>query len=590
MADSPGPGPGDSRLNEAVTEGLADQLGSAVRGRSGISDAFTRSNDRTTAVAVTALTRGAAAGGSIVATFADIELVTSTLAQHIATTQADALRILPMASSGDLLQSLILSPVTGAAAEGAVLTSMAALTLLVARSTGLGLIAVTVVSTYALADAALQARAAAIGFVLDATVAGVTNTVDFTVATGRAVIDGVVTKVVADTAVLVAGVQTVAAVTLIVETAKLVIAGIVVAGAAGLTEEVQSAWSETVGELTADPWLFLTDREKFAETIGDNFSSEDIWSNSIGTFEGLLGALGPGYDAILGGLIESASIFGWDDGATLQTESSIQDKPDREKEFVERIGEADLKDRIAYDAEGVALLNDIQPSDMTGLLLSMGQIDLLGGTDEAVIRVMTQPGTPPTFTLVIPSTQKWSPWDSRNPNDAIGILMVMQNSSALERMAGRALESAMNSYAVHNSVGLSRAEVFSAPVMVAGFSQGGITAASFAESNSGTYNIVQVVTAGSPIGNFDIPDNIGVIAYESDPVSALDGQSNPESWETITADNGGGGGIASHDIFRYAHLADSTAGTRQNDDKIDQFLGVREDRIISDYFAIKESP
>ena len=583
MADSPGPGLGDSRLNEAVTEGLANQLGSAVRGQSGISDAFTRSNDRTTAVAVTALTRGAAAGGSIVATFSDIELVTSTLAQHIATTQADALRILPMASSGDLLQSLILSPVTGAAAEGAVLTSMAALTLLVARSTGLGLIAVTVVSTYALADAALQARAAAFAFVFDATVAGATNTMDFTVATGRAVIDGVVTKVVADAAVLLAGVQTVAAVTLIVETAKLVIAGIVVAGAAGLTEEVQSAWSETVGELTADPWLFLTDREKFAETIGDNFSSEDIWSNSIGTFEGLLGALGPGYDAILGGLIESASIFGWDDGATLQAESSVTDAAAILRQDALQT-EIALIDKALPQAEG-----DFEPTDLTGLLLGMKQVDVLGGEDEAVIRVMTQPGTPPTFTLLIPSTQQWLPWSSQNPNDVIGNLMIMQDSSALERMSLEALDREMNAYYNENKDRLGRADVFGAPVMVAGFSQGGITAAAIAEHASNTYNIVQVVTAGSPIGNFHIPDDVSVIAYESDPVSGLDGQSNPASWETITADNGGGGGIRSHELIRYAHLTNLAAGLPQKDNNLGLFLGVNGDRTISDYYATKDS-
>ncbi|TFC26040.1 hypothetical protein E3O25_11720 [Cryobacterium sp. TMT1-3] len=98
----------------------------------------------------------------------------------------------------------------------------------------------------------------------------------------------------------------------------------------------------------------------------------------------------------------------------------------------------------------------------------------------------------------------------------------------------------MTTYYEDNKEHVSRADVFDAPVMLAGFSQGGIVAAAFAENRSDTYNVVQVLTAGSPIGNFDIPHDISVIASEADPVSGADGTQNPERWETLTADNGGG--------------------------------------------------
>jgi hypothetical protein len=39
--------------------------------------------------------------------------------------------------------------------------------------------------------------------------------------------------------------------------------------------------------------------------------------------------------------------------------------------------------------------------------------------------------------------------------------------------------------------------------MVAGFSQGGITAGAFAHDYSSQHNIQQIVTAGAPIGRFD---------------------------------------------------------------------------------------
>jgi poly(3-hydroxybutyrate) depolymerase len=67
-----------------------------------------------------------------------------------------------------------------------------------------------------------------------------------------------------------------------------------------------------------------------------------------------------------------------------------------------------------------------------------------------------------------------------------------------------------------------------------GFSLGGITAAALASDNT-DYNIQQVVTAGSPIARFDIPESVGVLAYEStqDVMPALDGGTNPSRWKTV---------------------------------------------------------
>lgn len=309
------------------------------------------------------------------------------------------------------------------------LTYVAQLTVLVARSTGLEFIAIIIVGTSARADAALQATAAGIGVVFDGIGAGMANIVDLTVA----------------------GVQTIAAVYALVETVKLVLGAAMLAGAAGLAEEVQTAWSATVEEMVADPWPYLSDLDKFSETLGENFSGQEgVWSKSVDNFQGFLGAFGPGYDVALGELIESASVFGWDDGATFHTESSIGDDIDRRRDFLGLMTDAGLGDRISVDAAGIAFREDVQPTDITDLLLGMGQIDVLGGADEAVIRVLTQPGSPPTFTLIIPSTQQWLPWDSQNPNDTIGDLMILQGSSALEGAAVEALDAAMNDYYEQN--------------------------------------------------------------------------------------------------------------------------------------------
>jgi len=385
-------------------------------------------------------------------------------------------------------------------------------------------------------------------------------------------------------------VQTVAAVFVLLETLKLVLGAAMLAGAAGLAEEVQTASSATTSSTVADPWLYLTDLDKFSETLGENFSGpEGVWSNSVDNFQDFIGSFGPGYEVVIGELIESASVFGWDDGATLHMESSIGDDIDRRRDFLGLMTDAGLGDRISVDAAGFTLREDVQPTDVTDLLLGMAQIDVLGGADEAVIRVLTQPGSPPTFTLIIPSTQQWFPWDSQSPNDTIGDLMILQGSSALEGAAAEALDSAMSDYYEQNRDSIDWADVSTAPVMVAGFSQGGITAAAFAQHESDAYNIVQVLTAGAPMANFDIPDGVSVIAYESDPVSSFDGRANPETWETITAGNGGGGGFGSHNALKYAHLADSSAGSPQKPNNLGLFLGLDEESDISDYYATKES-
>ncbi|MFC5285668.1 hypothetical protein ACFPM7_01270 [Actinokineospora guangxiensis] len=85
-----------------------------------------------------------------------------------------------------------------------------------------------------------------------------------------------------------------------------------------------------------------------------------------------------------------------------------------------------------------------------------------------------------------------------------------------------------------------------APIMLVGHSQGGIVAAqaagSLANPETGVpYNVTHVVTAGSPVGNIDVPDNVQVLSLENsgDIVPHLDARDNPNSDNrvTVTFDN-----------------------------------------------------
>lgn len=148
-------------------------------------------------------------------------------------------------------------------------------------------------------------------------------------------------------------------------------------------------------------------------------------------------------------------------------------------------------------------------------------------SDEGQVQVIRVPGDPPSFIVQIPGTQDWDPTRGDNPVDLTTNinLMAMQDSTVMEAKVAEAMEAA----------GIRPGD----PVMLTGHSQGGITAAAMASDPNlrGTYNITSVVTGGSPIGRFDIPDNVSVLSLEHDQdiVPKLDGADNPDepNWVTV---------------------------------------------------------
>ncbi|MBH0053114.1 hypothetical protein I6E74_02885 [Salinibacterium sp. SWN139] len=222
---------------------------------------------------------------------------------------------------------------------------------------------------------------------------------------------------------------------------------------------------------------------------------------------------------------------------------------------------------------------DIKLDSVRNTILTMGQIDSRGGADEAVIRVAHTTSVPPAFTLVIPSTQEWNPLGSLIPNDAMGNLNIMTGQSRLLDASYKALTASIDAYYLENP---------DAPrppaVMVAGFSQGGITAGAFAELYGEDLNVKQVLTVGAEIGRFDIDSDVNVVAYEAtgDLVPKLGGARNPAEWETIEADNGGGT-ITSHKAVLYAGMADDLPP--KSSASFDQFFD--SNSVIEDYHARK---
>ena len=222
----------DSARDSAV-QGTTD---AAVRAVNGVSSAALRSKERSANIVQSGAAFGrttAAAGGALVATFVDIERMATTLGEHTRTTINEAGRVLPVAGRGDLLESFILSPATGYLAETAVLAAASRLGVHIAMATGLGIVAVTIVSTYQLADTALELGAAGFSFGSTAVVNTVASGIDLGVSAVRATGDFIVAEVSGNVKVLIAGVTTVVAGATIAATLALVLRGALESAIAG---------------------------------------------------------------------------------------------------------------------------------------------------------------------------------------------------------------------------------------------------------------------------------------------------------------------------------------------------------------------
>ncbi|WP_459643230.1 hypothetical protein, partial [Kineococcus sp. NUM-3379] len=188
----------------------------------------------------------------------------------------------------------------------------------------------------------------------------------------------------------------------------------------------------------------------------------------------------------------------------------------------------------------------------------------LGGTPPAQgqVRVerITGPGGGVSWVVLVPGTQEWSPvTGNRRP--------AMDLTANLHSVAGHRTAPMRIVVEALRASGARHGE----PVLLAGHSQGGLTAVELAadEEVRSEFTVTHVVTAGSPVAMAEVPPQVQVLSLEhsEDLVTVLDGADNPDtpSWTTVRRDLAddprwsqrvGADGLAAHDSLAYADTAE----------------------------------
>ncbi len=371
-----------------------------------------------------------------------------------------------------------------------------------------------------------------------------------------------------------------------------------------LAEEALSLVKATVNleDFHTLGWWSLIDPSNVGAVIGESLQTFDLSRALEFSFHGLEGQIGVlkdmgMYDGMVSSIISGVAALGGFDRRGSETWGDPDwvipsDAPGEPVGSGSSIPEIDWEKRLDDYRKNVlgstgASYDSEQPIiDVESLLLRAGELDYLGKGDEAQIETLLVEGPPMSLTVIIPSTQEWSPWGSGVPNDLYGNLSAMSgNASDLQILAQHAIDARLAE--LPESM---RSEV---EIMTVGFSQGGIVAAAIAAS--GQYNVTQVVTAGSPIAGYvkDMPEGIKILSLEQlgDPVPQLDGSPNPvrDGVTTVRVPDAEQPGekdpLVSHDIFRYAKVAEGLDPQSESAQAIAKFLGTGEDQSPHRYYG-----
>lgn len=477
---------------------------------------------------------------------------------------------------GDLLASAILSPGTAAAAEGAVLNASAQLSVTIVSSEALVILTASISKVYEAAELSLSL--AVTGLELVWTEVG-PKLADAGIRLGEVVLSQFT------------------ATTTVTATLLMTVGSAIEGASRNLTTTAALSLAEAIvqmdGPISLVNGTFASD---LARAWDRNFSWSNMWTDVTGSFQQALGAIPGGYEALMFLVYHDGHAMGlFDDGHFERSH------PDGEN-MRNAAGASILQLQgsipgIASQLETDPVTGAIVPHSLADVFAGAAQIDKIGGKEFADIRIIERDvDGHKYYTVQIPSTQRWfpmgngNPWGQQAPNDFTSDVIALQQGD--QTALAEAVKDAMRKAGVGDS-----------PVLLTGFSLGGITAGAIAAGNDGEFNIQQVATAGAPIGRMDIPSTVHVTALESsqDAIPKLDGATNPTDWgagikNQETARIGGEDRSTTfspanvHDAARYAQMAQNYS--KEVDPGLQQFLarpeGENQSMTVSDYQAVRQ--
>jgi hypothetical protein len=193
------------------------------------------------------------------------------------------------------------------------------------------------------------------------------------------------------------------------------------------------------------------------------------------------------------------------------------------------------------------------PTGVRDLLRGVASCYPEGGAPPGTVRVLrvTHPGGRRAWVVEIPGTQDWWPLPGPNPFDLTG---------DVASLAGRATAAGEVVATALAAAGARTGE----PVLLAGHSLGGMVAAGLAADPSfrSRFTVTHVLTAGSPVADYAVPEQVRVLALEhtDDLVPALDGRRDPDraGWVTVRGVSGGRRPLdpeGAHDVGGYVRTA-----------------------------------
>ncbi|WAB83855.1 hypothetical protein OVN20_12615 [Microcella daejeonensis] len=208
------------------------------------------------------------------------------------------------------------------------------------------------------------------------------------------------------------------------------------------------------------------------------------------------------------------------------------------------------------------------PADPYGAqLLENHRLDRVGGSAEThveIVQILDEHGEPTgAWRVTLPSTQDWEllngaiegapdPAGDQGALNDLGSNLALMLAPDIQAPYERAVIQAMR------DAGIGPDD----PVLLSGWSQGGILAAKMAADPDLPFSIDAVFAAGAPIDHFDIPEHVAVVSiqHRGDVVPMLDaaGPSQRPNWLTVVDDpldeNGRPG--TPHNAENYAVTAD----------------------------------